>query len=170
MDATIRHGTSETRDGSIHLLRFALRLPHPAVRVWAAVATPEGLPTWLAAADVLEPHVGGAITLRWLNATDPVAAEGRVTAWDPERVVEYDLDTLHGRMRFHLEPADADATVVRLTHELRGTDELRLDTLAAWHDHFELLAAALDGQPMTDWSDWTPGRWQELREEYVSRP
>ncbi|WP_406271846.1 hypothetical protein OHT93_21850 [Streptomyces sp. NBC_00191] len=42
------------------LLRFELRLPHAVVRVWAAVATPEGMPTWLAAADVLEPRIGGA--------------------------------------------------------------------------------------------------------------
>ncbi|MEU3919392.1 SRPBCC domain-containing protein [Streptomyces sp. NPDC029004] len=169
MDA-IRHGTSETRDGSIQLLRFELRLPHPVVRVWAAVATPEGLPTWLTAVDVLEPRIGGAIRLRRLNAVDTLAAEGRVTAWDMERVAEYTMDPFRGRIRFHLQAADESVTVLRFTHEFRGTDEHRLDHLAGWHHHFELLAEALDGRPVTDRSTWTPERWQELREEYVSRP
>jgi uncharacterized protein YndB with AHSA1/START domain len=170
MTDMIAHGTSETRNGAIHLLRFELHLPHPVVRVWAAIATPEGLPTWLAAADVLEPRIGGAVTLRGLGTQrEHTIAEGHVSAWDVERVAEYTV-AAHGRIRFHLEPAGEEGTVVRFTHELRGTDELRLDYLAAWHHHFELLADALNGQPVTDWSHWTPGRRQELREEYVSRP
>ncbi|TQK52624.1 uncharacterized protein YndB with AHSA1/START domain [Streptomyces sp. SLBN-118] len=166
----IRHGTSETRDGSIQLLHFGLRLPHPVVRVWAAVATPEGLPTWLAAAEVLEPRIGGAVRLRRLTTEDAPVAVGSVTAWDMERVVEYTLDPFHGRIRFHLEAGGESVTVLRFTHEFRGTDEHRLDRLADWHQHFELLADALDGRPVTDWSTWTPERRQELREEYVSRP
>ncbi|MCX4818581.1 SRPBCC domain-containing protein [Streptomyces sp. NBC_01142] len=171
MDA-IPHGTSETRDGGLHLLRYELHLPHPVVRIWAAVATPEGLPTWLAAADVLEPRVGGAVALRWLNTNvegQHTITQGTVTAWDPERVAEYTVAVL-GRIRFHLEPSGEDATTVRFTHEFRGTDELRLDCLAGWHQHFELLADALDGRPVTDWSTWTADRWRELRDEYVSRP
>jgi uncharacterized protein YndB with AHSA1/START domain len=178
MTVVISHGTSETRDGGIHLLHFELRLPHPVVRVWAAVATPEGLPTWLAAADVLEPRIGGVVILHWLNADSQgrhTVAQGTVTAWDMERVAEYTV-SVHGRIRFHLEPfgarESANGTVVRFTNEFRGTDELRLDRLAGWHHHFELLADALDGHPMTatDWAQWTPGRWQELRDQYVSRP
>ncbi|MEV6398430.1 SRPBCC domain-containing protein [Streptomyces sp. NPDC051907] len=169
MTVVIPHGISEPREGGVHLLRFELPLPHPVVRVWAAVATPEGLPTWLAAADVLEPRVGGVVVLRWLNADDEgrqTVAEGQVTAWDMERVVEYTV-SVHGRLRFHLEHAAKGGTTLRFTHELQGTDPQRLDALAGWHMHFELLADALDGQPTTDWSTWTPARWQELREQYA---
>jgi uncharacterized protein YndB with AHSA1/START domain len=177
MDA-IPPGTSETRDGDDHLLRYELRLPHPVVRVWAAVATPEGLPTWLAAADVLEPRIGGAVTLRWLAVPDQWApptgdaegrqtvADGTVTAWDVEHVAEYTV-TVHGRIRFHLEPWIEVGTTLRFTNEFRGTDEQRVDRLAGWHHHLELLADALDGRPMTDWSTWTADRWRELREEYA---
>ncbi|MFI1396349.1 SRPBCC domain-containing protein [Streptomyces sp. NPDC020681] len=162
-------GTSETRDGDLHLLRFELHLPHPADAVWAAVATPEGLPGWLAAADVLEPRIGGAVTLRWLNAEDEGAhtvASGTVTAWDVERVAEYTV-SVHGRIRFHLETVGVSSTVLRFTNEFRGTDEVRLDNLAGWHHHFELLERALAGAPVTDWSSWTPDRWEQLRAEYV---
>ncbi|MGW7365965.1 hypothetical protein ACWGI8_21655 [Streptomyces sp. NPDC054841] len=191
MTEPIPHGTSETRggdDGDIHVLHFLLHLPHPVVNVWVAVATPEGLPQWLAAADLLEPRLGGGVTLRWLNAdaaadagrTEGTGAtggtkakgtvvSGRVTAWDMEAVAEYTVE-LHGRIRFHMEPAPADslATVLRFTNEFTGTDEQRLDNLAGWHQHFEYLDAALDGRPM-DWSAWTPDRFRQLREEYAGR-
>ncbi|MFJ1846459.1 SRPBCC domain-containing protein [Streptomyces sp. NPDC088146] len=164
----IERGTSETH-GDLHTLRFLLRLPHPVPRVWAAVASSEGLAGWLAAADPFEPHIGGAITLRWLN-TDrdghATVASGTVTAWDVERIAEYTLEGLHGRMRFHLEPPRGDHVLLRFTNEFRGDDGLRLDCLAGWHDHFHYLVDTLDGYP-ADWPKWTPVRWAELREEYV---
>ncbi|NBE54016.1 SRPBCC domain-containing protein [Streptomyces boluensis] len=168
MTATIGQGTSRTDDGTQHL-HFELHLPHPVERVWFAVATAPGLRQWLAAADVLVPRLGGAVTLRWLNQEGDAAVHaGRVTAWDLERIAEYTLDSLHGRMRFHLEPDGRDGTTLRFTNEFRGDDALRLDCLAGWHDHFEFLAEALGGHPK-DWSTWTPSRWQRFRDVYASR-
>lgn len=167
---TIEPGTSETH-GDLHVLRFTLRLPHPVPRVWAAVASSGGLPEWLAAADPFEARVGGAVTLRRLNpAPDGQAtvASGTVTAWDVERIAEYTVDGLHGRMRFHLEPPRGDHVLLRFTNEFRGDDALRLDCLAGWHDHFGYLVDALAGRP-ADWTKWTPVRWAGLREEYAAR-
>ncbi|MFF3288378.1 SRPBCC domain-containing protein [Streptomyces sp. NPDC003023] len=168
MSDVIPDGTAETRHDGIRVLRYELRLPYPVIRVWAAVATPEGLPTWLCAADILEPRVGGAIALRWLNADAKghhTVAEGRVTAWDLERVAEYTV-SVHGRIRFHLEPHGDNGTVLRFTNELRCDDEVLLDCLAGWHNHFELLVDALEGRPTTDWETWTPARRQQLRDAY----
>ncbi|WP_055565504.1 SRPBCC domain-containing protein [Streptomyces atriruber] len=165
MTATIGQGTSRT-DGSTQHLRYELHLPHPVDKVWAAVATPGGLPGWLAAADVFEPRLGGAVTLRWLNGGEDATHSGRVTAWDHGVVAEYTID-LHGRCRFHLEPVGATGTTLRFTNEFKGDDALRLDCLAGWHDHFGLLSDALDGRPK-DWSTWTPARWQELRAAYAT--
>ncbi|MFD0144390.1 MULTISPECIES: SRPBCC domain-containing protein [unclassified Streptomyces] len=161
----IPRGRCETHDGNLHHLRYVIDLPHPVVRVWAAVATPEGLPQWLCAADPLEPRLGGAVTLRWLNGDTEVS--GQVTAWDPEYVAEYTVGPSHGRIRFHLEPAGGGGTtVLRFTNEFRATHEEKLDVMAGWHDHFERLSDALEGRP-TDWRDWSPDRWQHLRELYV---
>ncbi|WP_030791814.1 SRPBCC domain-containing protein [Streptomyces sp. NRRL S-920] len=169
MTETIGQGTGRA-EGSTQHLHYELHLPHPVDKVWAAVATPEGLPGWLAAADVFEPRLGGAITLRWLNgAQDPEQSvhSGHITAWDPDVVAEYTID-LHGRCRFHLEPtAGHEGTTLRFTNEFDGDDALRLDCLAGWHDHFELLVEALRGRP-EDWSKWTPDRWRELREGYAA--
>ncbi|MFI7010455.1 SRPBCC domain-containing protein [Streptomyces sp. NPDC050145] len=162
-ESRIEQGTSRT-EGTTRTLHFTLTLPHPVEKVWAAVATPEGLTGWLAAADVLEPRLGGAVTLRWLNGG--AAYRGRVTAWDVERVAEYTLEGLHGRIRFHLEPG----TILRFTNEFEGDDALRLDCLAGWHDHFLMLADALEGRPMTadGWAAWTRERWQTLRATYAA--
>ncbi|MFE2014014.1 SRPBCC domain-containing protein [Streptomyces sp. NPDC059491] len=162
----ITRGRCETQDGDTHLVRFVMDLPHPVPVVWAAVASPEGLPGWLCEADPLEPRLGGKVTLRWLNGDTEVS--GRVTAWDPDCVAEYTVEPTHGRIRFHLEPGPggAGATVLRFTNEFQGSRGYRLDCLAGWHDHFERLAAALDGRP-TDWRDWTPERWRHLRELYA---
>lgn len=158
-------GTTETR-GDTHTVRFTVPLAHPVERVWLAVSTPGGLRGWLADAEMLEPHLGGPVTLRWLNSG--TVATGTVTAWDVERIAEYTVD-VHGRIRMHLEPGGArDGTVLRFVNEFRGTDDRRLDSLAGWHDHFTYLVDALAGRP-ADWSSWSRERWQELRDRYEAR-
>ena len=141
------------------------------VRVWAAVATPEGLPSGSAAADLLEPPwaAGDTALAERREGGSGNLVSGRVTAWDMEAVAEYTVE-VHGRVRFHLEPAAADslATVLRFTNEFTGSDEQRLDSLAGWHQHFEYLSDALDGRP-ADWAAWTPDRFQHLRAEYAGR-
>lgn len=171
MTATIGQGTSRTESSTgggapVQHLHYELHLPHPVDKVWAAVATPEGLPGWLAAADVFEPRLGGAVVLRWLNGDEAATHAGHITAWDLERVAEYTI-TLHGRCRFHLETAEGrSGTTLRFTNEFAGDDELLLDCLAGWHNHFEFLVDALDGRPK-DWSTWSLDRWRELRYAYA---
>ncbi|MGW1889234.1 SRPBCC domain-containing protein [Streptomyces sp. NPDC002004] len=169
MSEAVAQGTSRTA-GNTQTLQFTVRPAHPVEEVWRAVATARGLHGWLAAADTFEPRLGGAITLRWLNTSttgEVTVASGQITAWDVERVAEYTLKPYHGRVRFHLEPAGGNATTLRFTNEFDGDDELRLDCLAGWHNHFEFLADALDGRPK-DWSTWTFDRWEQLRELYAS--
>ncbi|MET9886348.1 SRPBCC domain-containing protein [Streptomyces sp. NPDC006430] len=160
----VSHATSESRGEGRWLLRFEVHLPSAYADLWPALTTEDGLRGWLAAADVLERRLGGAVTLRWLNTG--TTASGRITAWDVERVVEYTVTEL-GRIRFHLEPVGTDSTVIRFLNERDGTDEDRLDCLATWHHHFELLESALQGHP-ADWSRWTDARWAELRASYAS--
>ncbi|MFI1650527.1 SRPBCC domain-containing protein [Streptomyces avidinii] len=160
----VSHATSERLDENHWLLRFELHLPYAYEALWTALTTPDGLRGWLAAADVLERRLGGAVTLRWLNSGTVVS--GHVTAWDVERVAEYTVGE-HGRIRFHLEPVGTDSTVIRFVNERGGPEAVRLDCLAGWHEHFELLDSALAGRP-ADWAAWTDTRWAALREAYAS--
>ncbi|MGP3686778.1 SRPBCC domain-containing protein [Streptomyces sp. IBSNAI002] len=160
----VSHGTSESRGADLWRIRFEPHLPYAYATLWPALTTPEGLRGWLAGAEVLERRLGGAVTLRWLNTGTVVT--GHVTAWDVERVVEYTVSG-HGRIRFHLEPVGTDSTVIRFVNERGGPENERLDCLAGWHEHFELLESALAGRP-ADWTAWTGGHWAALREQYAS--
>ncbi|WP_030209669.1 SRPBCC domain-containing protein [Streptomyces sp. NRRL S-87] len=153
---------SERRGADRFRLRFEVNLPHGYEPVWAALTTAEGLRGWLAAADELQRRIGGRVVLRWLDTG--TTASGRITAWDVERVAEYTV-TVHGRLRFHLEASGPESTVLRFTNERAGSDADRLDALAGWHAHFELLAEALQGRP-ADWERWTDERWRTLRAHY----
>ncbi|TJZ51886.1 hypothetical protein FCH28_18665 [Streptomyces piniterrae] len=168
MESPIPYGTVVS-DADIRTISFTLRLPQPVEEVWAAVAGPEGLPGWLAAADPFERHEGGRITLRWLNTNASgrsTVAAGRVTGWGPTRLAEYTV-AVHGRIRFEIAP-DPDrrtGTRLRFTNELETPDSAVLANLAGWHQHFEYLTEALAGRPV-DWSTWNLGRWRALYEEY----
>ncbi|MGX1883652.1 SRPBCC domain-containing protein [Streptomyces sp. NPDC055287] len=168
MADVIGPGTIEYR-AHTDVLRFTLNLARPVHLVWPVVATPAGLRGWLAAAEPLEPRLGGAVTLRWLNTDDSggsTVAEGTVTAWDLEHVAEYTVAG-HGRIRFHVAPAGAtNGTVLRFTNEVTTAGEPdRLSRLAGWHQHLEHLAEALEGRPQ-DWSSFTPDRYRELYAAY----
>ncbi|MFF4582879.1 SRPBCC domain-containing protein [Streptomyces sp. NPDC001389] len=160
----VSHATSEPRGPGRWLLRFEVHVPYAYEALWPVLTTDDGLRTWLAAADLPERRLGGPVTLHW--PTSGTTASGQITAWDVERVVEYTVSG-QGRIRFHLEPVGTDSTVIRFLNERDGSDEERLDGLAAWHDHFELLEAALEGHP-ADWSSWTDTRRSQLRASYAA--
>ncbi len=62
-------------------VRFERSYPHPIRRVWAAVATAEGLAAWFPSAVELEPRVGASIVFSGDPNSDPTG--GTVLAFDP---------------------------------------------------------------------------------------
>ncbi|MFF5855828.1 SRPBCC domain-containing protein [Streptomyces sp. NPDC012751] len=134
MSGSIAQGTSQTH-GNTHILHFTVRLPRRMEEVWPAVSTPGGLAAWFTAAEVLEPRLGGAVSLRGLGG-------GEVTAWDVDRVAEYTLED-GGRIRFHLERDGEDGSALRFTHEFQGEEESE----QRWRDRFERLIAYLARTP-----------------------
>ncbi|MEV7991468.1 SRPBCC domain-containing protein [Streptomyces sp. NPDC086077] len=129
MTGSIEQGISQTH-GNTHLLHFLVRLPRSMEQVWPALATADGLAAWFTPADVLEPHLGGAVTLRELGS-------GEVTAWDVDRVAEYTVEG-GGRIRFHLE-RDGEGSALRFTHEFEGEQQSERD----WRGRFERLIEVL---------------------------
>ncbi|WP_031478087.1 SRPBCC domain-containing protein [Streptomyces bicolor] len=134
MSGSIEQGTSQAH-GNTHILHFLVRLPRPMETVWPALATQEGLAAWLTPADVLEPRLGGAVTLRDIGS-------GRVTAWDVERIAEYTLEG-GGRLRFHLERDGDEGSALRFTHEFQRGEESE----QRWRARFERLIEVLEPGP-----------------------
>lgn len=134
MTGSVEQGISQTH-GNTHILHFLVRLPQAMETVWPALTTPEGLTSWFTTADLLEPRLGGAVTLRGIGA-------GRITAWDVERVAEYTVEG-GGRIRFHLEREGGEGSVLRFTHEFQGGD----DSEPRWRARFEKLIDVLEAGP-----------------------
>jgi uncharacterized protein YndB with AHSA1/START domain len=186
--ATPKHedlGTVEDTDGR-KTLCFERRFAHPVEKVWSALTEPEQLAGWLAAADELELAVGGRVVLRWLNTEsrqewerygvilpddfDPEAEEvvsGTFTAVDPPRLLEMDTDAF-GVLRWELRDTGSGCTLT-FTNTLPEdfADEMAPQTLAGWHSHLDMLADALDGRPIVDWSRVSLDEWAEIRDRYV---
>lgn len=131
MSGSIAQGTSQTH-GNTHILHLLVRLPRRMEDVWPHGGHPEGLGAWCTAADVLEPRLDGAVTLRDLGS-------GRVTAWDVDRVAEYTVEG-GGRIRFHLERGEDAESVLRFTHEFQGEGPSE----AVWRSRFERLIEILE--------------------------
>jgi uncharacterized protein YndB with AHSA1/START domain len=131
MTGSIEQGTSQTH-GNTHLLHFLVRLPRPMETVWPAIATADGLAAWFTPVDVLEPHLGGAVTLRDIGS-------GWVTAWDVDRVAEYTVGA-GGRIRFHLERDGEEGSALRFTHEFPGGRESE----QRWRARFTRLISLLE--------------------------
>ncbi|MBG0853341.1 SRPBCC family protein [Streptomyces spinoverrucosus] len=131
MTGSIEQGISQTH-GNTHILHFLVRLPRPMEQVWPSVASADGLAAWFTPADVLEPHLGGAVTLRDIGS-------GRVTAWDVDRVAEYTVEG-GGRIRFHLERDGEEGSALRFTHEFEGERESE----HRWRLRFERLIQRLE--------------------------
>lgn len=134
MSGSVEQGISQTH-GNTHILHFLVRLPRPMETVWPSLATPDGLASWFTPADVLEPHLGGAVALRDLG-------KGRITAWDVDRVAEYTVEG-GGRIRFHLERDGEDGSALRFTHEFQGGNESE----QRWRARFERLIDVLEAGP-----------------------
>ncbi|MDF3301881.1 SRPBCC domain-containing protein [Streptomyces tropicalis] len=135
MTGSVEQGTSQTH-GNTHILHFLVRLPGPMETVWPALSTPEGLAAWWVEADVLEPRLGGAVTLRDLGS-------GQVTAWDVDRLAEYTVQD-GGRIRLHLERDGDGGTILRLTHEFQGEEAA---SQQSWRDRLERLIEQLRPAP-----------------------
>lgn len=152
-------GTVETVDGK-RVLHFKRYMQHQPEKIWHALTEPELLATWLAEAE-LQPAVGGAVKLRWLN-TGTVAV-GTVTAYEKPRLLEFDTD-VHGRLRWELTPAPGGC---RLVFTATGDipDDVVADRMAGWHLHLELLDEALGGHPV-NWNAWPQDRWDAHKERY----
>lgn len=154
-------------------LRFERLLPGPIEKVWAYLTESDKKAKWLAAGDV-EPRVGGKVDLYFKHKNlsqgdDPIPEKyksmedgtyftGRVTKWDPPRLLSYTWGEETGEeseVTFELVPKENGQVLLILTHQRLGDD---LDTLisvsSGWHTHLGILVDTLNGrEPKGFWSE-----------------
>lgn len=154
--ATREHGTL-TREETLATLTFHRTYRHRREHVWEAMATPEGLCGWLLCTQAeIEPREGGRIAL--VSGPAGYRSEGRVLAWVPPVLLEYEWNVAavpempHGEravFRFELE-ADGPSTHLTVIYR-RLTLGTARGFLPGVHAFLDRLAAQLDGLPLPDW-------------------
>lgn len=153
-------GTLE-RDADELRLTFIRRIPHAPEKVFRALTEPEHVRAWFPSDIVGERRAGAPLKFEYREG-DGVTIEGRLLAYDPPHLVEYqwgDDETL----RFEL-AADGDATVLTFVNTFRELGKAARDA-AGWHTCLDLLDLHLDGRT----PPWTqPEHWKQLHARYVS--
>lgn len=143
-------------------LRFELRLELPGTpeQVWNAIATANGISSWMLPTD-LDPRVGGAICF---HMGDEMSSEGTVTDFDaPKRFayIEPDWAALAGHDRdsvdplaseFIIEAQSGGTCVLRVVSSSFGTgaeweEEFFADIEKAWTPQFDNLRIYLSHFP-----------------------
>lgn len=162
-----RRGTA-IESGDHATLTFRRVYRHAPEHVWHAISTPEGLREWLMCSyAVIEPRVGGRIEL----VSGPAAyhSTGRILAWEPPRVLEYEWNVApvpempsgeHAIFRYELIP-EGSSTHVVVTYR-RITKQTARGFLPGLHAFLDRLEAQLDGRALPDWAR----RFSELRADY----
>jgi uncharacterized protein YndB with AHSA1/START domain len=162
-----RKGTLvEDRDCATLTFRRVYR--HPLEHVWDAIATPEGLREWLMCTSaIIEGRVGGRIEL--VSGPPAYHSTGRILAWEPPHVFEYEWNIApvpemphgeHAIFRFEL-TSEGDSTHLLVTYR-RITKPTARGFLPGLHAFLDRLEAQLDRCPLPDFMD----RLNQLRTEY----
>lgn len=162
-------------------IQFNRLLPGPIDRVWDYLTKSELKGKWLAAGDV-QPRVGGNVDLyfkhknlseaddpipeKYKNMEEGVHSTGRVTRYDPPRLLSYTWGEENGEeseVTFELIPKENNKVLLILTHRRLGDDRDTLAGVAAgWHTHLGILVDNLEGRnPSGFWS-----MHEKLEEEY----
>jgi uncharacterized protein YndB with AHSA1/START domain len=155
--------------GEIALIAFERRLPHSVESVWAALTDVAEVAAWLGPG-TLDHREGGQVSFRTGPEDQPErqgVISGRVLAWDPPHLLEYEwnqpgLDV--SVVRFELQ-AEARETVLKFTHR-RSVRPGATGGRAGWHAYLDRLAAHLDGLPVPAWAQ----RRAEIQDAYGEAP
>ncbi|MBL8611984.1 MAG: SRPBCC domain-containing protein [Myxococcales bacterium] len=155
-------------DGEHATLTFHRVYPHEASRVWDAISTPEGLRDWLLCSHALvEGRVGGRFEM--VSGPAQYRSSGKVLAWDPPRLLEYEWNVEpvpemprgeRAIFRWELAP-EGGSTRVTVTYR-RITRDTARGFLPGMHAFLERLEAQLDARALPDFLE----RFAALRAEY----
>lgn len=148
-------------------VRIERLLPGPAERIWEHLVESEKRRLWLAAGE-MEPWVGGHVEHLFRHRElsheptpepyrgfeDSPPMHGRVTQWDPPRLLAYSWPGDHGasEVTFELYPDGRDVLLV-LTHRRLADTGTMVSVASGWDAHLGILIDRLSGEsPRGFWS------------------
>ena len=133
--------------GDAPVLRFTRVIARPVAKVWAALTDERVLKNWLGEV-TCEGRVGGRYVIGFRESASTMT--GAITAFEPERVLEYSWDEgpkiPRGTVRWELTPEGEGTRLVLTQRFARGT--ARADALpffGGWEAFLDALPDGADG-------------------------
>lgn len=142
--ADSRYGTVGRLADGRSFVMFERCLPAPVDAVWAAITEPDQRAAWFPGFE-LECRVGGRFSMRFDgNCDGPAEVGGRVTRFEPPRVLECET------MCWELRP-EGNGCRLRFTDILqftgpRSRSDVTNAVLAGWHRYLDLFEDAVAGR------------------------
>jgi uncharacterized protein YndB with AHSA1/START domain len=143
-------------DGDAPTLVFRRQFRHPLERVWAAITEPDQIRRWQLTEATIDARPGGSV--EFVTGPDRVRSFGRIRAWRPPRLWEYEWNFAPGPyvpdgesavVRWELSPTP-DGTLLVLTHRRLSRPTARAFARGL-RGFLDRLGAQLDGTPLPDW-------------------
>lgn len=153
-DVDLRRGEVTTDEAGRPILRFERQLAHPVARVWKAITDSAENAAWADGGILLEPRVGGAITVHYDrdDQNRPIPRAGHITHYDPPHLFAWTHDAENGggqarEIRFKLHATTEGTCTLVFTDTLLDAGQFEADIacLTGWHFMLDLLTDALDG-------------------------
>jgi uncharacterized protein YndB with AHSA1/START domain len=126
---------------------LAIEVPHGVAPVWAGLNPPARVCQW-GAAGQKEQRPGGAVRIEFQLSGAPI--DSRITAFDPPWLLEYSWSSPGGPERPLCWSLEEHGTSTRITLALSLEDsDDAAKACAGWAAHLEMLAAFLEGVPIS---------------------
>jgi uncharacterized protein YndB with AHSA1/START domain len=130
-----------------HEVRFDRRVEQPVAKVWAALTDPAVLKNWLGDIEI-EPRVGGKFVLDFRGQE---TMTGRITAFEPERVIAYTWTEKNALPPSHVRwelSRDGDGCRLVLTHTYPASMARKdiVPFLAGWHAFLDVIGRGAAGE------------------------
>jgi uncharacterized protein YndB with AHSA1/START domain len=145
------------KDGEQATLAFHRIYRHTPQHIWEALTTPDGLREWAMCSQVvIQGRAGGRIEM--VSGPGQYRSTGKILAWDPPRVLEYEWNVApvpempYGEravFRYELTP-EGDSTRLLVTYR-RISSQTAPGFLPGTHALLDRLEAQLDGRALPDW-------------------
>jgi len=159
-------GAEVRKDGERWTLVLVRELRHPPPKVWKALTEPASLHEWAPFDAGSNLGVVGPVTLSTVGASQPAAAQSRVTRADEPRLLEYTWGDQP--LRWQLEPIPG-GTRLTLWHDInRGFISMGA---AGWHICLDVLDHLVAGEPLGRivGGEAMKFDWQRLNVEYANQ-
>ncbi len=141
---------SLTYDDADSVITFERTFPVTPERLWRAIATQDGLGTWLATGR-FDGRQGGSVRFEF---NEDQTVTGEILVWDPYSELTHTWninDEIPSTVTYRISET-SDGSQLTLTHR-RLPAEMAGGYTPGWHAYLDRLDQAINGDPVESWDE-----------------